>query len=73
MFKQVWGQDSPLRRWAIFETVVIAVVGSVTIALHGSTAPLYVTALVLLLVGSPITSYLIRKDPRWGIRRDRDG
>lgn len=74
MFRRVWGQDSPLRRWAIFETIVAGVVCTVMVAMHVSVTTLYLTGLGIAVAGGLGTSYFIQKDPRWSTRppRDRD-
>ena len=57
-------QDSPLRRWAITETVVFAVFAAVMVAVHVSLTTFYLAVLGFALAAAPISSHFIQKDRR---------
>jgi predicted MFS family arabinose efflux permease len=72
MFKRVWMQDSPLRRWAIFETLVLAVVLGFLLATEVSRITFYLTVLAWALATAPITQIYVDKFLSWERERAQE-
>ena len=72
MFKRVWMQDSPLRRWAIFETLALAGFLGFLFVLEVSPTTFYLAVLGWTLATAPITRIYVDKLLRWERERSPD-